>query len=192
MSLSGDSFSIKTTDGRSLMEVKGKAFSMSGRKMVTDMRGNHLFTLRKKAFSLGTGTYYAQDPQEKKFFVIKWKFRSKKRVVELDQAHLANGATVFGNKDIGTFENSITKQPVSFLMKGGLFDSGADIKNVANNQPVARIDRKRFNAAEVFGNKQTYVVTCAKGIDMAIVAAMCICLDEKRNDKNKNNNVSIS
>jgi uncharacterized protein YxjI len=77
MSLSGDSFSIKTTSGRPLMEVKGKTFSMSKRKMVTDMQGNHLFTLRKKAISFGTGTYYAEDPHGKKFFALKSKFSSK-------------------------------------------------------------------------------------------------------------------
>src|SRR5947209_16553764 len=75
MSFSGDSFSIKTTAGKSLMQVKGKNLSLSKRKMVTDMQGNHLFTLRKKGFPFGT--YFAEDPQGKRFFVLKGKFSGK-------------------------------------------------------------------------------------------------------------------
>lgn len=90
---------------------------------------------------------------------------------------------VFGSKDIGTFENSITKQPVSLLMKGNFFNTSADIMNKANDQAVARIQRKRFNAREILANQQTYEVICAAGVDMAIIVAMCICLDEKRNEK---------
>jgi uncharacterized protein YxjI len=33
----------------------------------------------------------------------------------------------------------------------------------------------------MFG-QQTYTVSVAPGVDMALVAAMCICLDEKNNE----------
>lgn len=80
MSLPGDSFSIKTTAGRPLMQVKGKAFSASNQKMITDAQGNHLLTLRKKAFNVGPTTYYGEDPQRKKIFVLKGKIRSRQEV----------------------------------------------------------------------------------------------------------------
>ena len=67
-------------------------------------------------------------------------------------------------------------------MEGNFLDSRAEIKNEAG-AVVATIDRKFFNAAELIGGQQTYVVTIAPGIDMAVLAAMCICLDEKRNEK---------
>jgi uncharacterized protein YxjI len=80
MSFSGDSFSINTTSGKPLMQVQRKTFSMGGRKMLTDMGGNHIFTLRKKAFSLGTGTFYAEDPQGNKVFELKGRFSGMKRM----------------------------------------------------------------------------------------------------------------
>ncbi len=69
------------------------------------------------------------------------------------------------------------------MMKGNFFDTYADITNVRTGQPVARIDRKMLNARELFTNQQTYVVTVAQGVDLALITAMCICLDERKNEK---------
>lgn len=67
-------------------------------------------------------------------------------------------------------------------MKGNFFDTSADITNTKTGQTVARIDRKLLNAREFFADAQTYVVTVAEGVDLALMAAMCICLDERRNE----------
>jgi hypothetical protein len=75
MSLSGDSFDIKTIDGRPLFQIKGEVFSLSGRKNVMDMSGNHLFTIRKKHLKL-LSTYYAEDPQGKEIFEVVSKLSS--------------------------------------------------------------------------------------------------------------------
>jgi uncharacterized protein YxjI len=76
MSLSGDSFDIKTVDGRPIFKVKGETFSLSGRKNVMDMNGNVLFTIRKKHLAIHT-TFYAEDPQGNQIFEVKSKFSSK-------------------------------------------------------------------------------------------------------------------
>lgn len=68
-------------------------------------------------------------------------------------------------------------------MKGNFFDTYADITDVSTGQPVGRIDRKLLNVAELFAGQQTYAVTVAPGMDMAVIIAMCICLDERRNDQ---------
>ena len=47
---------------------------------------------------------------------------------------------------------------------------------------VARIDRKLLSGKDVFFGQQTYAVTVAPGVDMALIAALCICLDEKNNE----------
>lgn len=73
LSLSGDSFSIKTLDGREMLQVKGETFSLSGRKTVVDMQGNHLFTIRKEHFSFPRA-YYAEDGQGKRVFELAGKF----------------------------------------------------------------------------------------------------------------------
>lgn len=67
-------------------------------------------------------------------------------------------------------------------MKGDFFDTHADITCERTGSVVARIDRKFFNASELLGGQQTYAVTIAAGVDMALIAGMCICLDERRNE----------
>lgn len=48
---------------------------------------------------------------------------------------------------------------------------------------MAQISRKMFNMREIFGGQQTYYVTVAAGVDLAMMAAICVCLDEKENEK---------
>lgn len=80
ISLSGDSFDICVVhpDGQRvpIFKVKGEAMSLSGRKHVSDMQGNHLFDLRKEHISLRT-TYYAEDGAGNKFLEVVSKFSSK-------------------------------------------------------------------------------------------------------------------
>ncbi|KAL1647989.1 hypothetical protein SLS58_002313 [Diplodia intermedia] len=163
MSLSGDSFSIKTVDGRAILQVKGEYFSLSGRKHVMDMQGNVLFTIRKEHFSIPT-CYYAEDPSGKRLLEVqsKWSFGSSKAICSFTSTH--------GKQE-------------KLMMKGNFFDTTADITDEVTGQLVATIDRKFFNAREMFGGQQTYVVTVAPNVDMTVIAAMCICLDEKRNEK---------
>jgi uncharacterized protein YxjI len=65
-------------------------------------------------------------------------------------------------------------------MKGNWFDTSADIVNEATGQPVARIQRK-LSGRELLG-QQEYAVEVAGGVDKALMAAMCICMDEKNNE----------
>lgn len=77
LSLSGaDDFSIKLLDGRSILQVRGDAFSMSGRKRVLNMQGNHMFTIRKGHFSFPS-VYYAEDVTGKRFLEVEGKFSRK-------------------------------------------------------------------------------------------------------------------
>jgi uncharacterized protein YxjI len=93
---------------------------------------------------------------------------------------------VGSSKAFATFNNTVAGgAPVELLMKGNFFDSKAEITNTATGQAVATIDRQFLNAAQLIGGAQTYVVTIQPGVDMAVIAAMCICLDEKRNDGKK-------
>jgi uncharacterized protein YxjI len=47
---------------------------------------------------------------------------------------------------------------------------------------VARIDRKILSGKDIFFGQQTYGVQVAPGVDLALIAALCICLDEKNNE----------
>jgi uncharacterized protein YxjI len=90
---------------------------------------------------------------------------------------------VLGSKATATFTSSNGKAE-ELLMKGNFFDTSADITDTAQGGiTVARIDRKILSGKDIFFGQQTYGVLVAPGVDMALVAAMCICLDEKNNEK---------
>ncbi|OAA59459.1 DUF567 domain protein [Cordyceps fumosorosea ARSEF 2679] len=165
MSLSGDSFDIKTVDGRPYLKVQGRHATISGRKSVFDMAGNHLYDIVKEHLHLHS-TYAAETPDKRKFLEIK------------------SSIKLFGSKATGTFTAPDGRTHV-FSMRGDWLDSQADIVLGEDKQGpvVARIDRKFFNKREFFGGQQTYAVTVAPGMDVALAVAFCIALDEKNNEK---------
>ena len=74
-SLSGDSFTVATLDGRPVMQVKGEVLSLSGRKHVADPAGQPLFDLRKEHFALHA-TFVAEAPNSGgNLFQVKSKFK---------------------------------------------------------------------------------------------------------------------
>lgn len=75
-----------------------------------------------------------------------------------------------------------TFQGKTLIVQGNFFNTTAEITDEATNQPIAIIDRKLFNARELFTGQDAYAVTVAPNVDMALVAAMCICMDNKREE----------
>lgn len=69
-------------------------------------------------------------------------------------------------------------------MGGNAFDTSATITLGSDGQgPVlAVIQRKMFNRREMMAHAQTYHVTIAPGVDIALMVAMCVALDEKNNE----------
>ncbi|KAI0896204.1 DUF567-domain-containing protein [Annulohypoxylon nitens] len=161
-SLSGNSFDITLPNGQPLFKVKGESLTLSNRTNVMDVNGNQLFCIRKKHLSIHT-TYYAEDPKGQEIFEVQSKFR------------------LGGSKFIGSFTSASGEQE-QLLMKGDWTDTNAEITDESSGQVVASIYRDRWNARELIGGQQTYNVTIAPNVDMAIIVAMCICLDMKRNE----------
>ncbi len=64
-------------------------------------------------------------------------------------------------------------------MKGSWLELTADITDDSTGAVVARIDRSILNKRQLVFGQSTYGVLVAPGADMAMVAAMCICLDDK-------------
>ncbi|KAK6502037.1 hypothetical protein TWF481_009853 [Arthrobotrys musiformis] len=162
-SLSGDSYDITTVEKVPVFKVQGKKLSLSGRKVFADQQGNELFHLRKEHLSIHT-TYYGEDASGKVLFEVKSKFSigtSKAYVNFTDASGVAH----------------------SLLMKGNWFDTKSDIVDEKTGAVVASVNRKLFNLGELVGGQQTYVLTVAPGVDMALMCAACICFDEKNNDK---------
>ena len=90
-------------------------------------------------------------------------------------------AIVIGSKATATYTDRYGKQ-VFLVMKGNWNDRAAHIVNESTGEPVARISRKRLTARHILFGQDTYNVTVAPGVDMALVAGLCICFDEKNND----------
>ncbi|KAL1863358.1 hypothetical protein Plec18167_008220 [Paecilomyces lecythidis] len=163
MSLSGDSFDVKLANGQPIFKVEGKVMTISGRKSVHDMSNNHLFDIVKEHFHIHT-TFAAHDPAGNKFLQVK------------------NNISFIGSKATATFTSPKTGQIVSLRMKGNWLDSVVDIVEDTTGIVVARINRNIFRGRDLFFGKQTYAAVVAPGVDMALIAAMCICFDEKNNE----------
>jgi len=76
MSLTGDSFDIKMQNGQPIFKIQGKVMSISGRKSVYDMGGNHLFDIVKEHLHIHA-TYAAVDPSGRKLLEVKSSFARK-------------------------------------------------------------------------------------------------------------------
>ncbi|KAJ6021011.1 hypothetical protein N7540_006515 [Penicillium herquei] len=163
LSVTGDSFEVKLAGGQTLLKVHGAWVSISDRKKVEDASGNHLFDIVKEHFHLHT-TYAMEDTHKKKFAEVK------------------NALKLVGSKATATFTDR-NDRVSNFTMKGGWFDHSADIINEKTGQSVARIDRKLLTGRDLLFGQQTYAVVVAPGVDAALIAALCICFDEKNNEE---------
>ena len=75
LSLTGDSFRVETLDSRGVLQIKGRILSLSGRKSIIDMQGNHVFDIRKKHTAI-LPSFCAESPHGKTFFKAIGKFTS--------------------------------------------------------------------------------------------------------------------
>ncbi|KAH1478693.1 hypothetical protein KXW28_006880 [Aspergillus fumigatus] len=164
LSISGDSFDVKLANGQPIYQIKAKHMSLSGRKSVFDMAGNHLFDIVKEHLHIHT-TFAAVDPHGKKLLEVKSSF------------------SLVGSKTIATFTSSKTGSTETLKMKGNWLDTKVDIVDEATGAVVAQINRKLWQGREVFFDQQTYAVSVARGVDLALIAALCVCFDEKNNEK---------
>ncbi|MCJ1392381.1 hypothetical protein MMC18_005248 [Xylographa bjoerkii] len=151
MSFTGDDYHIKSTDGASVLRVRGTVMSLSDRTEVLDNQGQLLFTVRRQIFSL-LKNYYAEDPNGNKFLTV-------------------DGEFSFGrNKASINFINSSDQQQVQLKMKGDWLDMTTEIK--LGDTVVARIDREMRTGWQILGGPQTYFVTVAPNVDLALMVAM--------------------
>lgn len=89
---------------------------------------------------------------------------------------------MLGSKATATFTD-LNEKAVTFTMKGGWYDYSADIVNDKTGQTMARVDRKLLSGRDLVFGQQTYAVVVAPGVDAALIAALCICFDEKNNEE---------
>ena len=122
---------------------------------------------QKEIFSFPK-SYFAESPTGTKIFEVEGKF------------HLGT------SKAVGHFANAMSGEKENFLMHGSFFNAKTEIVNERNGQVVAQVDREFFNAQQLLADRQSYAVTIAPGVDVALIVAMVVCLDERRDQKTGN------
>ncbi|KAJ7708455.1 tubby C-terminal-like domain-containing protein [Mycena metata] len=149
--------------GNVVIMCEGKALSWSDKTEFLDMAGNHLFDLKNKHFHIHR-TMQAEDPAGNVLLTVKAHFQ------------------LIGTKMSATF-NNFDGQEVELICEGKFLDRKATITH--NDQVIAQVGRDFFNARQIFGDHQTHQVSVAPGVDLAMMAAICICLDEQERQKEK-------
>lgn len=86
-------------------------------------------------------------------------------------------------KSTAQFHNPATGRVEHLFMKGSFWDNGGQIVDESTGQSVAVIDRKW--TWKDLGGGNTSVLTVAENVDLALMTAMCICLDERRESRNQ-------
>ncbi|KAG8742503.1 hypothetical protein FRC10_001337 [Ceratobasidium sp. 414] len=186
-SLSGDSYAITDVQGQPYFKMEGHAFNIrdkkNDRKPLTSYEalmqadGRHIFNIQNKLLSIHSQylVYNAnQSTESEPLFVVKSHFSLTGAKLDVSFVNAADGRTVV------------------FELKGSFFDRNAEI--TMGGQPVARITRQFMNAGEwshrsssafceLLFDQQTYFLTVAPGVDAAMMVALCVCMDEKVNEK---------
>ncbi|KAH8595820.1 tubby C-terminal-like domain-containing protein [Bisporella sp. PMI_857] len=164
-SLSGDTFHITDQAGVEVVQCRGTTLSLSDRKQFLDARGQPLFALRTKLLALHK-TYYGETQDGTTLFTVKAKFSIGKAKMNATFTNLASD-----------------KKEIELCIRGDWFDKSAQITIGEGGPVVASINRSVLTAGQIFGGQQTYYVTVAPGVDLSLMAALCVCLDEKENEK---------
>ncbi|KAF2125869.1 DUF567-domain-containing protein [Dothidotthia symphoricarpi CBS 119687] len=165
-SLTGDDFEIKLLNGQPILRVSGAALSLTARKKVYDMAGNWLFDIAKELLHVhSTYKVVGSDGQGGKAEIMS--VRSSLRVV--------------GSKATARFVSANGREE-RLCMRGEWMGGDATVVDeVHGDRPVARIERD-LSIREWAFNRSTYGVHVAPGVDMALIAALCICLDEENSE----------
>jgi len=95
----------------------------------------------------------------------------------------ANNEVVSMKNSTINFLNAADGKQTMLKMKGDFSDRMTEIKLGDSDTVVARIDRQMFSGWSMVGGPQTYFATIAPNVDMALVVAMCLCVDERRKNQ---------
>lgn len=154
----GATYDIMTIDGRALLAVEPGPASLSRRKRILDAKGRHIFNIRRESWHLGGSRYFIESPS-----------RSNSEMLLTVEFKLF----VTGTQFTASFTNTINQQQEQLCFNRGYFSSRGKITNGAGGSVVADTER------QISMLKKEYQVIVAQGVDMALIAAMLICLDDK-------------
>ena len=90
--------------------------------------------------------------------------------------------SLLSSKSEINFTNKADGASITLDLKGDWADRSAEV--TLGGRPVATISRSFMNFGQLVSDRQTYYVSCAPGVDLVLMAAICVCLDERENEKN--------
>ncbi|KAJ3150439.1 hypothetical protein HDU86_006610 [Geranomyces michiganensis] len=175
LSFSGDDFTIKDTQtGQPYFKVDGRNFSLRSKKQFLDAYGLPVFNMKQKLLKLvATQNIYKGDSSDEKLFVIESTFTFMK-----PKLHILFNDLVTGERcELSLKGNWIARECVIMLDRG--------CKGPQNRQIIGYIASRLLEARNLLFDKQTYLLRIAPGVDMALMVAVVVALDEKAHDNDK-------
>ncbi|TFL02371.1 tubby C-terminal-like domain-containing protein [Pterulicium gracile] len=169
LSFSGDDFYITDAfTGETVLGCMARSFSLSQKKEFVDAQNALIFRLEKQALSFrGTFLGTAAHDENQLLFTVKSSFG-------------------FGGASISTtFVNAADGRNLELCLVGDFFNMEAIITLGEGGPAIATISRDYLNTREMFSGQQTYFLTVAPGVDVSLLSALCVCLDEIRNDNRR-------
>ena len=74
-----------------------------------------------------------------------------------------------------------TNQVIELKVQGDWVNRSANI--TIQGRPVAFVRRSFLNKASVLADMHTYYVSVAPGVDLTLIAAVCIAMDDRESDR---------
>jgi uncharacterized protein YxjI len=162
--MTGDSFEIKDYTGRIVFKVDGKFFTLHQKKALQDAHGNELVSIQAKILSLHK-TQHICSPDGAQLAEVK-----KKKLIEF----------VHHNAEITTTDGQ------EFSISGDFLAKNFHITDVSGGSgEIATVNRDIVNFRNFLTDQDTYALHVKPGVDLAFMVAICICVDELFNDKQR-------
>ncbi|TFK48420.1 hypothetical protein OE88DRAFT_1664212 [Heliocybe sulcata] len=136
--------------------MKGKAYSLRSRRTLYDTQGQPILNIQDKILTLF-----------KQFMICPGESNGP------ELCHVKQQFAIGSNKLSVHFQNFDGKE-INLSVKGSILERHAEI--YAGDELVARLRRRLRDFS-------TYYVTVAPGVDAALIAAVCNCLDDAVNGK---------
>ncbi|GMK56049.1 hypothetical protein CspeluHIS016_0211050 [Cutaneotrichosporon spelunceum] len=163
LSISGDGFNIVNAEtNETLMTCSGKIFSFHDCKKIYGAEGTMLYNMADKKMSLGQA-FVVEDAEVSDVLAIKKKWS-------------------LGSKLVADSYQDGKESQIS--LSGDFWGGSANIHDQSGNA-LAHISCDMINVNEVVADQQTYCVTVAPGVDLALIACMCIAFDETKNEADR-------
>ncbi|OCF31831.1 hypothetical protein I317_03334 [Kwoniella heveanensis CBS 569] len=156
----GEDYIVRTTDGIDVLRCKNAGGS-KGKKVITDPNGVPLITVKNKMLAISK-SFIGEDPDGKEVLKVKKKF-------------------ALGNAAEAVYLNTPTGTHSTVDLKGDFWVGAADLI-VRSGPIIAQLSRRTgsLTGKGLKDGRETYLVSVAPGVDLALITAICICFEEAK------------